>query len=69
MDEARRWWRRCRRRSMQWWLLGILGSYDPLADQFPIRERVETFNSFTQGTDARGERHFAAFEHESQKML
>src|SRR4051794_13790077 len=20
MEEARRWWRRCRRRSMQWWL-------------------------------------------------
>jgi Protein of unknown function (DUF3768) len=41
----------------------------PLADQSAIREKVETFNSFTPDNDPQGERDFGAFEHNGERIF
>ena len=38
-------------------------------DQSAIREKVETFDSFTEDNDPHGERDFGAFEHNGQKIF
>lgn len=39
------------------------------ADQSAIRERVETFNVFTEGNDPYGERDFGKFEYEGHEVI
>ena len=41
----------------------------PLADQSAIREKVETFKSFTPDNDPHGERDFGAFEHNGERIF
>lgn len=41
----------------------------PMADQSAIREKVETFNTFTPDNDPYGERDFGAFEHKGQRIF
>ena len=41
----------------------------PLADQSAIREKVETFNTFTSDNDPHGEHDFGAFEHDGKKIF
>jgi hypothetical protein len=41
----------------------------PLADQSAIREKVETFNTFTPDNDPHGERDFGAFEHNGERIF
>jgi hypothetical protein len=41
----------------------------PLKEQSAIREKVETFNAFSQDNDPHGERDFGAFEHNSQRIF
>lgn len=41
----------------------------PLAEQSAIREKVETFNDFSEGNDPYGERDFGAFEHNGQRIF
>jgi hypothetical protein len=41
----------------------------PLADQSAIREKVETFNVFTEDSDPHGERDFGAFEHNGERIF
>jgi len=41
----------------------------PPEDQSQIREKVETFNDFTEDNDPYGERDFGAFEHDGQKIF
>jgi len=41
----------------------------PLADQSAIREKVETFDAFTEDNDPYGERDFGAFEHNGHKVF
>ena len=41
----------------------------PLADQSAIREKVETFDSFTPDNDPHGERDFGAFEHNGERIF
>lgn len=41
----------------------------PIADQSAIREKVETFNTFTPDNDPYGERDFGAFEHKGQRIF
>jgi hypothetical protein len=40
-----------------------------LADQSAIREKVETFNTFTPDNDPHGEHDFGAFEHQGHKIF
>jgi hypothetical protein len=40
-----------------------------LADQSAIREKVETFNTFTPDNDPHGERDFGAFEHNGERIF
>jgi len=37
--------------------------------QSKIREKVETFNEFTEGNDPHGENDFGSFEHEGHKVM
>ena len=39
------------------------------ADQSAIREKVETFDSFTPDNDPHGERDFGAFEHNGERIF
>lgn len=41
----------------------------PPAEQSAIREKVETFNDFSEGNDPYGERDFGAFEHNGQQVF
>lgn len=41
----------------------------PVADQSAIREKVETFTTFTPGNDPYGERDFGAFDHKGQRIF
>jgi hypothetical protein len=41
----------------------------PLADQSPIREKVETFDAFTPDNDPCGERDFGSFEHKRERIF
>ena len=41
----------------------------PLSDQSAIREKVETFNSFTPDNDPHGGRDFGAFEHNGERIF
>ena len=41
----------------------------PDADRSAIREKVETFDSFTVDNDPYGEHDFGAFEHDGQKIF
>ena len=41
----------------------------PLADQSAVREKVETFNTFTEDNDPHGERDFGAFEHNGERIF
>jgi hypothetical protein len=41
----------------------------PLRDQSAIREKVETFSTFTPDNDPYGERDFGAFEHNSERIF
>lgn len=41
----------------------------PLADQRAIREKVENFNSFLEGSEAHGEHDCGAFEHNGETVL
>jgi hypothetical protein len=41
----------------------------PLNDQAAIREKVETFNTFTPDDDPHGEHDFGAFEHNGQRIF
>jgi hypothetical protein len=41
----------------------------PAEDQSAIREKVETFDLFTQHNDPYGERDFGAFEHNGQRIF
>jgi hypothetical protein len=40
-----------------------------LADQSAIREKVETFNAFTQDNDPHGEHDFGGFEHNGERIF
>ena len=41
----------------------------PLADQSAIREKVETFDTFTPDNDPHGEQDFGAFEHNGERIF
>jgi hypothetical protein len=41
----------------------------PSADQSAIREKVETFDTFTPDNDPYGERDFGAFEHNGERIF
>lgn len=41
----------------------------PEADQSAIREKVETFNDFSEDNDPHGEHDFGAFDHDGQKIF
>jgi hypothetical protein len=41
----------------------------PLEDQSAIREKVETFNTFTPDNDPYAERDFGAFEHNGKRIF
>ena len=41
----------------------------PLADQSTIREKVETFDAFTEDNDPHGEHDFGAFEHNGERIF
>lgn len=41
----------------------------PPQDQSAIREKVETFNTFTRDNDPHGERDFGAFEHNGNRIF
>jgi hypothetical protein len=41
----------------------------PLADQSAIRDKVETFDTFTPDNDPHGERDFGAFEHNGERIF
>jgi hypothetical protein len=41
----------------------------PPEDQSAIREKVETFATFTPDNDPHGERDFGAFDHDGQKIF
>lgn len=41
----------------------------PLPDQSRIREKVETFDAFTEGNNPHGERDFGSFDHDGQKIF
>jgi len=41
----------------------------PLSDQSVIREKVETFDAFTEDNDPYGERDFGAFEHNGDRIF
>jgi Protein of unknown function (DUF3768) len=41
----------------------------PLADQSAIREKVETFDTFTPDNDPHRERDFGAFEHNGERIF
>jgi Protein of unknown function (DUF3768) len=41
----------------------------PLSQQSAIREKVETFDTFTPDNDPYGERDFGAFEHEGERVF
>ena len=41
----------------------------PAAEQSAIREKVETFNDFTDDNDPHGERDFGAFEHNGTRIF
>ena len=41
----------------------------PEKDQSAIREKVETFDAFTEDNDPHGERDFGAFEHDGQRIF
>ncbi len=41
----------------------------PEAEQSAIREKVETFDAFTEDNNPHGERDFGAFEHEGERIF
>jgi hypothetical protein len=41
----------------------------PLKDQSAIREKVETFDTFTPDNDPHGERDFGAFQHNGERIF
>ena len=41
----------------------------PPADQSAIREKVETFDAFTEDNDPHGEHDFGAFEHNGERIF
>jgi hypothetical protein len=41
----------------------------PAEDQCAIRQKVETFDTFTQDNDPHGEHDFGAFEHNEQRIF